>query len=627
MSYFNWDKLIGYAFLKGGKAMSFFLLSLCLITSGNAQESKESFRLSDNDIDLIYKSDNAEIKIEIDKREQGLEIATITLSNTEKFTPGKLSLKWAVPSNNIAGYWSSSASLDKTITPDWGPAKVKSMLSRHAPVISLFGFDDVNRQTFAVSEALNTVITSTSVKEENGMMYNEVQLFTQKHKDVKIYKVQLRLDIRGVPFSKALQEVASWWTSFDLYKPAIVPEAAKLPVYSSWYSYHQNVSKEELVKECKLAKTMGFESIIVDDGWQTMDSNRGYAYTGDWNPERIKDMKGFVDAVHDLDMKFILWYAVPFVGEKSAAYEKMKGKFLSYWEGQGTYVLDPRYPEVRSFIIETYVKAVEEWDLDGFKLDFLGTFRAKKDTELTTEGGRDYASVNDGTDRLMTDLMSSLRAVKSDIMVEFRQPYTGPAMRKYGNMLRAADCPNVALINRVATTDLRLLSGDTAVHSDMLMWHNSESTENAALQLLNVMFSVPQISVKLADIPKEHFEMVRFYTDYWLKNRNLILEGEFTPYAPQGNYPMISSENQYKKIVALYGDLIVNASSTKEMDIINAKTSNKIIIDVVGEKQDYDYVIYDCKGKEINKDKIKLKRGVHVFDVPASGLISLIPNK
>ena len=341
----------------------------------------------------------------------------------------------------------------------------------------------------------------------------------------------------------------------------------------------------------------------------------------------LEDMKGFVEAVHDLDMKFILWYAVPFVGEKSAAYEKMKGKFLSYWEGQGTYVLDPRFPEVRSFIIETYVKAVREWDLDGFKLDFLGTFRARKDTDLVAEGGRDYASVNEGTDRLMTDLMSSLRAVKPDIMVEFRQPYTGPAMRKYGNMLRAGDCPNVALINRVATTDLRLLSGNTAVHSDMLMWHNNESTENAALQLLNVMFSVPQISVKLADIPKDHFEMVRFYTDYWLKNRSLILEGEFIPYAPQSNYPMISSEDRYKKIVALYGDVVVNVSSVKEMDIINAKTSNKIIIDVVGEKQDYNYAIYDCKGKEVKKDRIKLKKGVHAFDVPASGLISLIPKK
>jgi len=51
----------------------------------------------------------------------------------------------------------------------------------------------------------------------------------------------------------------------------------------------------------------------------------------------------------------------------------MKGSFWIIGRAQGTYVLDPRYPEVRKFYHRiTYVKAIEEWDLDGFKLDFIG---------------------------------------------------------------------------------------------------------------------------------------------------------------------------------------------------------------------------------------------------------------
>jgi len=595
--------------------------------SGVAQETSINFKLADQNINLQYHADNAQLEYEVEKIQEGIEIATIYLRNEDGFLPKKLSLKWAVASTNIAGYWGSSAFLDKTISPDWGPAKVKSMLARHAPVICLFGHDDVNRQTFAVSDVLNTVITSTSVKEENGMMYNEVQLLTEKHKEVSTYKIQFRIDTRPVAFSKALAEVADWWAAFDLYKPAPVPEAAKLPVYSSWYSYHQNVSKDALLEECRLAKDMGFKSIIVDDGWQTLDGNRGYAYTGDWEPDRIPDMKEFVEAVHDLDMKFILWYAVPFVGEKSKAYDKMKGKFLSYWDGQGTYVVDPRFPEVRDYIINTYVKAVKEWDLDGFKLDFLGRFRAEEDTKLIADGGRDYASVNEATDRLMSDLMQVLRDLKPDIMLEFRQPYTGPAMRKYGNMLRASDCPNVAVINKVGTTDLRLLSGNTAVHADMLMWHPKESVEVAALQLLAVLFSVPQISVQLAEIPKEHFEMIRFYTDYWLKNRGVLLDGEFTPTSPQMNYPTLSASNEDKQITAVYNDsfIPVRTSSVKKIDVVNAKISNRIVLDVKGNKQSYQYLVYDCKGKEINHSSIDLSTGVHAFDVPASGLISFTP--
>ncbi len=601
-----------------------FLLINVLNEDLFSQTQNQTYNINGFDIEVVGDLNGFSLDWKTNRIEDGLEIATITLNHAQGATPPKLSLKWAVPSNNIAGYWSSSAYLDKTITPDWGPAKVKSMLSRHAPVISLFGYDDVNRQTFAVSEALSTVVTSTSVKEENGMMYNEIQLFTEAHKKLKTYQIEFRLDTRSIPFSKSLTEVASWWAAYDLYAPSTVPEAAKLPVYSSWYSYHQNVTKDALVKECKLAKSMGFESIIVDDGWQTLDSSRGYAYTGDWNPERIPEMKAFVSAVHDLDMKFILWYAVPFIGEKSQAYKQMKGKFLDYWESQGTYIVDPRFPEVREFIINTYIKAVNEWGLDGFKLDFLGRFKAGKDTKLIADEGRDYASINDATDRLMTDLMTSLREVKPDIMIEFRQPYTGPAMRKYGNMLRASDCPNVALINRVGTTDLRLLSGNTAVHADMLMWHYRESVEVAALQLLNVMFSVPQISVRLADIPQEQFNMIRFYTDYWLKNRNVFLDGEFLPSNPQSNYPKISGRFGNKEITVLYGtsSFLIDDEALEKLDVINAKMSNEVVL--ISKQIDavYKYKIKDCQGSLISNGETKIKTGANLFEVPISGLIS-----
>ena len=600
-----------------------FLLFVILI---NAQEKSKLFSLSGNDISLKYVSDEIKIAIKVDKKNEGLEIATITITSEKPFSPDELSLKWATPSSNVAGYWSSQSYLDKTITPDWGPASVKSMLSRESPVICLFGHDNINRQTFAVSEALNTVITSTSVKEEDGMLYNEVKLFTEKNKKISSYQVQIRLDTRPIPYYKTLKQVSNWWETFDLLMPSKVPEAAKLPVYSTWYSYHQNINKDSLIKECKLAKKLGYKTIIVDDGWQTLDSNRGYAYTGDWKPERIPEMKEFVKEVHNLDMKFILWYAVPFVGEKSMAYEQMKGKFLDYWEGQGTYVLDPRFPEVRDFIINTYVKAATEWDLDGFKLDFLGRFKAGKKTRLVADEGRDYASVNEATDRLMTDLMSSLKEIKPDIMIEFRQPYTGPAMRKYGNMFRASDCPNIALVNRVETTDLRLLSGDTAVHADMLMWHYSEATEIAALQFLNVIFSVPQISVRLEDIPEEHFNMIQFYTDYWLQNRAILLEAEFLPSSPQLNYPIISGKSSKKQITSVYGtsNVIIDYKTPVELDILNAKMSKEVVIISKNRSANYTYEIKNCLGKTVKKGKIKIDKGANLFEIPVSGLLSLV---
>ncbi|MCK4965674.1 alpha-galactosidase [bacterium] len=396
-------------------------------------------------------------------------------------------------------------------------------------------------------------------------------------------------------------------------------------MYSTWYNYHQDISADVLLKEAEVARKLGFKAIIVDDGWQTMDSNRGYAYTGDWQPERIPNMKEFVDALHEMDMKILLWYAVPFMGEKAKNFERFRGKYLRYRNGLGTYVLDPRFPEVREYIINIYKKALQEWNLDGFKLDFITHFTADKETVLEISDGRDFASVNEAADILMTDIMAELKKVKPDIMIEFRQSYVGPLMRKYGNMFRVADCPNVAVRNRVGSVDLRLLSGDTAVHSDPIMWNYGESVEIAALQFLNILFAVPQVSVRLEDIPKEHFEMIKFLMEYWNENRSILLNGTFEALFPLANYPVVSAREGEKQIVAAYSDQIITLDASKplkKLDIVNAKTTDRIVVEVIQNMGTFYYTIWDCQGRTIKEEVINLKKGVHGLTVPASGIIS-----
>ena len=201
----------------------------------------------------------------------------------------------------------------------------------------------------------------------------------------------MRIDTRPIPYHEAIDGVAKWWANMVEYKPADVPDIAKRPMYSTWYSYHQNITAKEMIEECKISKFLGCEAIIVDDGWQTLDSNRGYAFTGDWLPERVPEMKAFVDSVHAVGMKILLWYSLPFMGEKAKNYDRFKGKYLRFWDGQGTYVLDPRYPEVREFIIQTYEKALQDWNLDGFKLDFIGRFFLRFENSFN-EGERERFS-------------------------------------------------------------------------------------------------------------------------------------------------------------------------------------------------------------------------------------------
>ena len=86
-----------------------------------------------------------------------------------------------------------------------------------------------------------------------------------------------------------LKSVSEYWNS-DCGAVAALWE----PVYSTWYAYHQNLDSKTLLKELAAAKEFGMTAVIIDDGWQTEDSERGYAQCGDRQPKKLGDMSRFV---------------------------------------------------------------------------------------------------------------------------------------------------------------------------------------------------------------------------------------------------------------------------------------------------------------------------------------------
>lgn len=613
------------------KALQALLLFTLLIILNNvhAENVQQEFSINGHKFQIqALKSDFSFSTSDV-RMENGIYYATIhqSLKNKRgKAMPTKFSVKWQTPSHDIAGVWNPIFNNDHIIPADWSSKALDSMLTRNAPVYTLFGHDDVNRYTVAVSDAVNLVHLSAKVREEDSMIYHELEFLSEKHKAVNTYSVKIRIDMRNIPFYQSLSDVASWWANMPEFKPTHVPNDATDPMYSTWYSYHQVIDHDELLAEAKIAASLGYKAIIVDDGWQTNDSNRGYAYTGDWEPERLKNIEKFVDEIHQLGMKALLWYSIPFVGEKAKVADTFKGKYLSHSESLETYVLDPRYPEVRKYLIDHYVNAIKHWKWDGLKLDFIDQFKTNKDTVLEKRDGRDFASVYEAVDKLMSDLIIELTAINPDVMVEFRQRYIGPAMRKYGNMFRATDIPNGAVTNRRRIVDLRLLSGDTAVHSDMLMWHYEEPVEIAALQLLNIFHSVPQLSVRLAELPKSHLNMVTHYTQYWSENKDVLLNGSFKPKGIFANYPLISSEKGQKQIIALYDDVVANISESNinQTDILNAKKSTSVIVKFENDWQKVQLVVKDCEGNVVSKTNKRLQSRLLDVEVPASGLLSIV---
>ncbi|HET7270656.1 MAG TPA: glycoside hydrolase family 36 protein [Rubrobacter sp.] len=554
--------------------------------------------------------------------EDGVELVRVRIEADETGRPPAFRLSWTHPLVSVHGFWHPGAGYDKGLSVDWGKG-FYSKATSGAPVGCLYDLQGRNRLTFAFSDALNPIIFHAGVHEESAEVSCWIQLFDEPLAPLSIYEATLRLDARHLPYSDALSDVSRWWASLPGYEPAGVPETARLPMYSTWYSFHQDLDPGRVEEQCRLAKEIGCEAVIVDDGWQTTSNERGYAYTGDWEPtpEKVPDMRAHVDRVHDLGMKFLLWYSVPFVGVHSRAWERFSGMLLAEIERLGAGVLDPRFPEVREFLIGTYETALREWDLDGFKLDFVDSFG----TSQEIGGGRDYDGVPEAVDRLLEDTISRLRQIKPDVMVEFRQSYVGPLMRKYGNMFRAMDCPNDAVENRMHTLDIRLLGGNTATHSDMLMWHHEDPVHSAALQLVNVLFSVPQISVLLDRIPPEHFEMLRFWLGFWREHRDVFLDGEIKLRHPEAIYPVVLARTDTKLVAAAYGNAVVllEGEIPSTLLIVNGTLEDGVVLKLADDAGTREVEVRDCRGRVTYTEIVELETGLHEIDVPSAGVAVL----
>ncbi|MBQ3761596.1 MAG: alpha-galactosidase [Clostridia bacterium] len=554
----------------------------------------------------------------------------------------------------------------------WTQARVGANAARDLPLYANVGPDGAARLVLAVSECVRRVSIRGVVDEFRSDEELEVAFFTEPEDALTRYSARIRLDVRVRPFALALAEAANWLDESAAAQLAtlcphhgnrfiqhsafgIQHSAAKRPWYSTWYSYHQNVSAEAVVAEARAARKLGMRGLLLDAGW--MKSRPGIpggwmaeARFGDWTPDpkKFPDMRDVSRAVRAEGLAFGLWFALPFVSRHASAWRKWHDKMLWIRHG-GTSewgILDPRFPEVRAHLASLFGRVTREWELDGLKLDFIDSFELRTSAPANApgaliapnlpqeeamrsdgrtaepEGGRNFVSVPRAVVALMADVSAAIRAVKPDALVEFRQGYVGPAIRPFGNMMRASDCPSCIATNRIKTVDLRLTSGATPVHGDMLEWDLGASAEDAALQLLATLFAVPQISVRLADLPPRHRAMLRFWLRFWNAHRATLLDAPFRPLHPEAAYPVVAAAGAEETVTAVYqsgavADAFQDGAATGY--VVNATAAPGLAVRLPSPPRSLE--LYDCTGRKV-PHALSVGRRASILDVPVppSGL-------
>lgn len=561
---------------------------------------------------------NKNAKITLNEKKDGdILYLTVNLHMDDAAIPEAFSVEFNVDAKDVYSTWSPSLSDIHGLFFEWGKVSIRSRLASWMPLQQLISPSGKNKLCIAVSDVDTPIQIGTGIREEDATFACEIKFFTFPASPVTDYTAVVRFDMRDIPYYDSLYDTTEWWENDCGYTPAYVPDSARQPMDSLWYSFHQQLDREKIINECKASKALGMETVIIDDGWQTDDNNRGYAYCGDWlvAPKKMGDMASLVDEIHNIGMKVMLWYSVPFVGIHSAKYEEFKTMFIDKEEdGGNAFTLDPRYKKVRDYLTGVYTDAVKNWKLDGLKLDFIDSFMLNGKS-LEYDARRDFQSLEDALHALMSQVKASLTAINPEILIEFRQSYVGPSIRKYGNMLRVGDCPCDILKNRVNVVNLRYTSGKTAVHSDMIMWSTNDTPENAALQFVSILYAVPQISMLIDTLPEAHYKMLQYYISFWKEWRDVLLDGKLTAENPESQYSIASSVLGDKSVVTAYTKNVIDVK-TKSTVVVNGTAGESFIIKNAKGKR---YKIVNCMGEEIETDTFYAD--LCEINIPTAGML------
>lgn len=519
-------------------------------------------------------------------------------------------IRLSVPLADAAGYWHPQGGWRRTLVADWeGRSRVS--LVAGAAAGCLYEHSGATLLAFAAADPVPEADIRFGVSEENDTHVVHLTLPASDGPH------RLLLVPRAPSVAAALRPLRAWFAADR--PPMPVPDAARLPVYSTWYAFNQDVTATAVETQAGIAAELGCGALILDDGWQAYGNGRGYAGCGDWRPDPAKfpDLAAHVARVRAAGLRYLLWVAPLLVGPEADCFGRWAEAAPAPATVPGARVLDPRLPEVRRHVVELCVTLVREHGLDGLKLDFLDEAAV-----YAGDGGEDVG-------RAMTGLLAEVRAVlervRPGLLLELRQPYAGPGMAPYGNMLRSFDCPADATANRVRTLDTALLAVGGAVHSDMLMWSRTAPVEAVARQLIGALHAVPQVSVRLDLLPAAHLAAVRFWLGRWLRHRELLLDGRVEPGRPDEQYPLVTATRGEECLVSVHGDRVVPVDLTayRRYHLVNGSDRDRLMVELRGAGKGVTARVHRPDGRMMDDPLTLLPEGPRSLAVPRGGLVSL----
>ena len=584
--------------------------------------------------DAVYVFNRSKIRIEgalspfeatVDIREQGLQqyMVSIYLHSAFAAVPPAFNLTVKFPKDKINQIWNSKTWSNKSSfsIPSYDRA------AAGFSIISGLTINDQNQITFACKDVYQAKFVSSNVREESDSVIFSLGFFEDNPplSNLQDYQAEVLVDFRNIHFSKAIYDASSWFLAEEFKTSQVRVDTTNVPVFSTWYPMQRNIPLENITRELDSLQTFNFKSILVDDGWQAlvnMKVDTSYTYAGN----SFKTMNLFRQKCRELKLPLYLWYSLPFMGGNPVVMKKFDGKYIRYRAPRQMYVLDPRYADVRKYLVSTYANFLEEWKFDGYWFDFLKGFYPSEGQVMDEDRGRDFVSIDLAVETLYADMEARLKAINPAVFMGQKFAVVGPNLVSYQNFLTGfVGVDHTTQIVREKMVNNRLLYGKYTPFMEVVAISQADKPVDIARKLQAVLFGNPYLSFYITTLPAESKQTIRFWLDYWKKNYKTIVEGEFEPMQVSRFYPMIKVEDERKIIYMIYEDYTINLplNLTRPIEVINSKVSGNVQFMLGKPGLQYQYEMFDCMGNNIEKGVLKSKKNTLDLTVPSAGYIRI----
>ncbi|WP_461206031.1 alpha-galactosidase [Clostridium sp. DL1XJH146] len=333
---------------------------------------------------------------------------------------------------------------------------------------------------------------------------------------------------------------------------------------NNWEATYFDFSSEKLLGIAKVAKELGIELFVLDDGWFN-ERNNDTSSLGDWFVDKEKLPEGLGElakSVNDLGLKFGLWFEPEMVSPNSDLYREhpdwcihVPGRRRS--ESRSQLVLDLSREDVCDYIINVVSNILNSANISYVKWDMNRHMTEIGSALLSFERQREVAH------RYILGLYKILDKITSEFPEILFESCSGGGGRFDAGLLYYMP-QTWTSDNTDAVERLKIQYGTSVVYPQVTMGAHVSAVPNHQVNRITSLKTRGNTSMcanlgyelDLTKLSEEEKEEIKEQIDWYKENRELIQFGDFyrlhSPFEQNETAWMIISEDKSECLVYFY---------------------------------------------------------------------------